>query len=76
MVGEHKFLLLYLTMMKVDVVVSPICSSTLSHIHTLSDVSAADDFWQHSYKNKNCLKQAISPFATVFWSLFDHSTFI
>ena len=31
------------------------CTSlTLSHIKTLSDVSAADDFWKHYEKRRNC----------------------
>ena len=36
---------------------------TLSHLHTLSDASAEDDFWKHCDKGRNCSKRAISPFS-------------
>ena len=36
----------------------------------LSDASAADNFWKPCDKRRNCAKQAISPFATMFSTLF------
>ena len=40
------------------------------------DASAADDFWKHNGKRRNCLEWGISPFATKFSTLFNNSTFV
>ena len=39
---------------------------TLSHFKTHVDASAADNFWKLCDKSRNCSKQAISPFITMF----------
>ena len=49
---------------------------SLSHIQTLFDTSAADDFRKHVGKRRNCSKQAICPFATMFSALFNQYTYI
>ena len=35
----------------------------------LFDASVADNFWKHFCKRRNCLKQAIPPFDTIFSTL-------
>ena len=49
---------------------------TLSDIYTVSDAFAEDKFWKHCDRRRNCSKQAISPFATMFSILFSNCTFI
>ena len=39
---------------------------TLSHLYTHFDASAADDFWKHRDKRRNCSKRAISSYSTMF----------
>ena len=39
------------------------------------DVSAADIFWKHCDKRRNCSKQAISPFATIFSISLSNNTY-
>ena len=38
--------------------------------NTLLDASAADDFWQHYGKSRNCSWWVVYPFATVFSTCF------
>ena len=49
---------------------------TFSYIQRLFEASAADGFWKHCDKRRNCSKQAISPFATMFSTFFSNYTFI
>ena len=49
---------------------------TLSHINTLSNASAVDNFWKHCDNKRNCSKQAISPFATMFLTFFQYIVII
>ena len=51
-------------------------SLILYHILTLSDASAADDFWKHCGKGRNCSKREISPFVTMFTTFCINYTFI
>ena len=51
-------------------------SLTLFPLMTHSDACAADDFWKHCDKRRNCSKRAISPFATMFSVDFSNYTFI
>ena len=41
---------------------------------TLSHASAADDFWKHRVKSRNCSERAISSFDTMFSTLFSKYT--
>ena len=45
-------------------------------IQTLSDTSAADAFWKHCDKRRNCWKWAIFLFATIFSTFCSNHTFI
>ena len=49
---------------------------SLSHIQEFSDASAADNFWKHCDKSRNCPKQAISSFATICSTLYSNYTYI
>ena len=48
---------------------------TLSHIQMFSDAPATD-FWKHCGKWRNCSSWAISPFATMFSTLFNNLVFL
>ena len=41
-----------------------------------TDASVADDFWKHCGQRINCLKRAISTFATTFSTIFSNYTLI
>ena len=49
---------------------------SLSHRYMLSDTSAADDFWNHCDKRKNCSWWAISPFSTMISTIITIQTII